>query len=203
MESKLLGEQRINRGGIASLALHLSLLGLLLIHRQPHVMPPEQRGDRNGHLLSLTFDPGLGAPAAALHVSKAPPLPPKPQTPTLPSPAFKPQPPVAVADTTSAANTGGSDALGSGDMTLALVLVHPYPSPNLSPLPSGTSGDVVVDVVIDKAGLVAKYSLVRGLGHGIDDTVIATIQTWTFKPATRNGTPVASEQELLFHYERS
>jgi protein TonB len=33
-------------------------------------------------------------------------------------------------------------------------------------------------------------------------TVIATIQNWVFQPATSNGQPIVSEQELLFHYER-
>jgi protein TonB len=59
-----------------------------------------------------------------------------------------------------------------------------------------------VDIVIDKTGRIAKFNLEHGLGHGVDDTVLATIQGWTFQPATRNGVPVASEQELLFHYER-
>jgi len=72
----------------------------------------------------------------------------------------------------------------------------------LSQLPKGTSGDVIVDVVIDKTGRIAKFTMTKGLGHGVDDTVLATIQQWTFQPATRNGQPVASEQELLFHYVR-
>jgi protein TonB len=87
-------------------------------------------------------------------------------------------------------------------MTIALVLDHPSPHPDLSTLPSGTHGDVIIDVVIDQTGHIAHSSLQHGLGHGIDDTVLATIQQWTFHPATRNGQPVASEQELLFHYER-
>jgi len=94
------------------------------------------------------------------------------------------------------------DALGDGDTTVALLVAHPSPKPDLSQLPAGTSGDVIVDVVIDKDGRIAKYTMMRGLGHGIDQTVLATIQQWTFQPATRNGQPVASEQELLFHYVR-
>ena len=96
----------------------------------------------------------------------------------------------------------GADGLGDGNLTIALELAHPYPHPDLTQLPSGTSGDVIVDVVIDSAGRIAKFTLNRGLGHGIDETVLATIQQWTFQPATRNGVPVASEQELLFHYVR-
>jgi protein TonB len=80
-------------------------------------------------------------------------------------------------------------------------VIHPSPTPDLSKLPSGTRGDVVVDVVIDKTGRIAKSSLARGLGHGVDETVLAVIQQWTFQPAKRNGVPVDSEQELLFHYE--
>jgi protein TonB len=30
-----------------------------------------------------------------------------------------------------------------------------------------------------------------------------TIETWTFQPAMKDGKPVASEQQLLFHYERA
>ncbi len=40
------------------------------------------------------------------------------------------------------------------------------------------------------------------MGAAIDSNVLATIQTWVFEPATRDGVAVASEQELLFHYER-
>jgi protein TonB len=29
------------------------------------------------------------------------------------------------------------------------------------------------------------------------------VQTWTFTPATKAGKPVASEQQLLFHFERA
>ncbi len=55
----------------------------------------------------------------------------------------------------------------------------PSPKPDLSQLPSGTSGDVIVDVVIDKDGRIAKYTMMRGIGHGVDQTVLATIQQWT------------------------
>ena len=48
--------------------------------------------------------------------------------------------------------SSGVDALGDGDTTVALVVVHPHPQPDLSQLPPGTSGDVIVDVVIDKDG---------------------------------------------------
>lgn len=99
--------------------------------------------------------------------------------------------------------TPGNDALGTGDINIALLSVFPTPKPDLSQLPRGAKGDVVLDVVIDENGKIAKLTMERGVGHGVDESVIATVRNWEFHPATRNGKPVASEQELLFHFERS
>jgi protein TonB len=197
------GSTTLRRWMTASVAVHLCVLGVLLYVRSPQLAPVERPGDATGHLLSLTYAPGMSAPAAKLQSEKAPPRKPVP-SPSVPSPTPA-QPEVAAAATaaTSSPNaSSGVDALGDGDTTVALVVAHPSPKPDLSQLPSGTSGDVIVDVVIDKDGRIAKYTMMRGLGHGVDQTVLATIQQWTFQPATRNGIPVASEQELLFHYVR-
>lgn len=97
----------------------------------------------------------------------------------------------------------GADALGSGDINIALASYFPTPAPDLSALPRGTRGDVILDIVIDSAGKIAGVTMTSGLGHGIDESVIATVHQWTFKPATRDGKPVASEQELHFHYEKA
>jgi protein TonB len=100
-------------------------------------------------------------------------------------------------------STTGNDAFGSGDVNIALLSFFPVPKPDLTQLPHGTRGDVVIDVVIDASGKIVQLKMTKGLGHGVDEAVLATVQQWTFHPATRNGQPVASEQELLFHYERS
>lgn len=199
-ELPLHGGRRSRYWAVASIAFHLSVLGILFYTRQPHLRPVQPPGDLSGHRLLLTYSPGISAPPSALKTPKRPankPVLPRP-TPT-PTPA--PVTPSSAPTSTSAGEATGADALGEGDTTLALVVVHPPPKPDLSHLPSGTRGDVVIDVVIDKTGRIAKSSLARGLGHGIDETVLAVVQQWTFQPATRNGVPVDSEQELLFHYE--
>jgi protein TonB len=185
----------------ASLAVHVGVIGLLFFSHAPKLTQPDRPGDHNGHNLLLTYSPGSSSPAAALQAEKAPTPKPTP-LPALAAPAVAKAEP-STASTVVGTDTGsGDDALGDGNITLALELAHPYPKPDLSKLPSGTRGDVIVDVVIDKTGRIAKSTLTRGLGNGVDETVLATIQQWTFQPATRNGVPVASEQELLFHYER-
>jgi periplasmic protein TonB len=202
-ELVLSGDRRMrSRWVTASIVLHLSVFGILLYHRQPQLIPDRLPGELSGHHLLLTYSPGDSAPPSTLKTPQKPAnkaVMPRP----IPAPVPAPVTPSAATPSTSTGASTGADALGQGDTTLALVVVHPSPKPDLSQLPSGTRGDVVVDVVIDQNGRIAKSSLARGLGHGIDEAVLATIQQWTFQPATRNGVPVASEQELLFHYEHA
>ena len=191
-----------SRWATASIALHLAVLAAIVYTRAPQLTKVSMPGDLHGHRILLTYNPGSSiAPASTLQAEKhLLPAPIKSHTLSAPTPAQAA--PAATVASTNPDTTPGADGLGDGNMTIALELAHPYPHPDLSELPSGTRGDVVVDVVIDKTGHIAKFTMARGLGHGIDETVLATIQQWTFQPATRNGQPIASEQELLFHYER-
>jgi protein TonB len=189
-----------------SITLHLAILSMLLYARSPELAPIDRPGDTGGHLLQLTYLPGS---ATSRPKSKAPKRNlPKPAPRISPVEASStPAAPAAPAPAAKAASndeaTEGTDALGNGDITVALVRNHPSPHPDLAQLPAGTRGDVIVDVVIDETGRIAKCTMTHGLGHGVDQTVLAAIQQWTFQPATRNGAPVTSEQELLFHYERA
>ncbi len=95
------------------------------------------------------------------------------------------------------------DPSGEADVTLAMASFFPAPKPDLSALPHGTSGDIVVDVTIDEEGKVVDTKVDQGLGHGVDEAVMAVLQTWTFYPATKAGKPVPSIQQLLFHFDRA
>jgi protein TonB len=61
-------------------------------------------------------------------------------------------------------------------------------------------GDVVVEVTIDERGEVTAAKLLQGIGRGIEDKVIAVVRTWKFRPATEDGMPIASRQDVRFHY---
>ena len=97
-------------------------------------------------------------------------------------------------------STTGSDSWGSGSIQIALTTYSPSPAPDLSALPHGVQGDVVVDVTIDPSGKVADLAVLHTLGYGIESSVIGTLKTWTFRPATKDGTPIASVQELHCHF---
>ena len=133
----------------------------------------------------------LAAAPSAVHL---PPLPHLTVTEAAPSPNVS-SPASATPDSNS-----GSDSWGSGSIQIALTTYSPSPAPDLSVLPHGVQGDVVVDVTIDPTGRVADLAVLHTLGYGIESSVIGTLRTWTFRPATKDGTPIASVQELHFHF---
>jgi TonB family protein len=63
--------------------------------------------------------------------------------------------------------------------------------------------EVVVDVKVSAAGDVLEATLVKGIGNGLDQLVLDTVKTWRFHPATVNGSPVATEAELIFPFNQS
>src|SRR5579871_608722 len=76
-----------------------------------------------------------------------------------------------------------------------------FPDPPIYPwqIPSGIQGDIVVEVTIDDHGNVIETRLLQSIGHGIDEKVLATLQTWRFKPAMMDGRPIASKHDVHFH----
>ena len=158
-------------------------------------------GTKTGERTLLSYSVG-GQPQPG-EESSAPPTPPRHVTPKLAAskPAPSPLPSVAQHADAGPGATGPSGR-GDGDIRIALPQFNPRPQPDLSSLPHGTSGNVVVDVVIDTEGRVAQTTLVKGLGTPIDELVLQTVHTWVFTPATRNGQVIASEQEILVHYDR-
>jgi TonB family protein len=66
-----------------------------------------------------------------------------------------------------------------------------------------TSQQVIVDVKVSAAGDVLEATLVKGLGNALDRLVLDTVRTWRFHPATINGSPVPTEDELIFPFDQS
>ena len=79
------------------------------------------------------------------------------------------------------------------------------PRPLAQPLPPYTEaaraqqieGLILVKCVVLEDGTVANLKLVRGLGYGLDESVLLTIQNrWKFEPARREGNPVSVEAHI-------
>jgi TonB family protein len=55
----------------------------------------------------------------------------------------------------------------------------------------GIEGKVTVLVEFDAGGDFQVLRVVKGLGHGLDESALAAIRQWRFAPAFRNGAPVS------------
>jgi protein TonB len=191
------------RSAAVSVAVHFAVLALLLggWRMAPKMAPYRLPGTPTGtryltYLSSGNKSPSaIDAPATEVKVKTA--------TETKRDP-LKTSSAVATPSVHSDAGTGDStkSGMGDGDIDIALQQYFPYPKPDLTSLPHGTGGDVILNAVIDEHGKIKELTLLKGLGDSIDRTVMATVQRWSYTPAKKNGVPVPSEQELHFHYER-
>jgi protein TonB len=170
---------------IVSVVLHFLILAALLY--QVPVVVQKVRKHRTASVI-VPYAPG--------HQSVVQPPKPKIVRP-------KDPPKLAMKEPEPPPPSSGGDPTGEADVSVAMADFFPTPKPDLTPLPHGTRGDVVIDIVIDEEGKVVDAEVDQGLGHGVDEAVMAVLETWTFTPATKAGKPVASKQQLLFHFERA
>jgi protein TonB len=192
------------RSAVISAGIHMGSLAVLLggFHWAPKVAPYRLPGTETGIRTLTYFSAGnpqphsIDAPLKDAQVEK--------KAVDTAQDALKPAKPESAP--AAQADAGSGDAvksgLGEGNITIALQKVFPYPKPDLSSMAHGTSGDVILDAVIDEHGKISALTLLKGLGDPIDKNVIATVEQWSYTPAMKDGVPVASEQELHFHYER-
>ncbi len=70
------------------------------------------------------------------------------------------------------------------------VLSKPTPAYTAEARSLHLEGEVLLEVVFSAAGSVKVVKVVRGLGHGLDESAIRAAEQIRFKPATRAGVPV-------------
>jgi len=63
-----------------------------------------------------------------------------------------------------------------------------------------SEGNVVVEIVIDTRGDIVAKKVLQSLGPKLDEKVLLALDNWHFQPATRNGAPIASKQDAVFHF---
>jgi TonB family protein len=57
-------------------------------------------------------------------------------------------------------------------------------------------GEVLLEVVLEASGRLKVVRVVRGLGHGLDESAIRAAEQINFKPALRDGQPADSTAVL-------
>ncbi len=111
-----------------------------------------------------------------------------------------PKTPHAGDGSNQALNGNGSDA---EDARPAFPIFSPRPPVSDRSLLPRSEVKIVVDVDLDALGQVVRETLVKGMGTKLDQIVLDTVKTWRFQPATVDGKPVPSEDELIFPFNPS
>lgn len=78
-------------------------------------------------------------------------------------------------------------------VTTADPVAYPWELPD-------AEGNVVVEIVIDEQGEIISKKVLESMGPRLDEKVLIALENWHFHPATRNGTPIASKQDAIFHF---
>jgi TonB family protein len=77
------------------------------------------------------------------------------------------------------------------------VVENPNPSYTAAARNAAVEGVVIVRCVVLADGTVANLKVERGVGYGLDESAVRTIQDrWRFEPATAEGKPVAVEAHV-------
>ena len=203
---------RFTTSQFVSFALHVFAL-LAIAHRAKpiFVMPSDVALGTPGSLGTITYLAPTGAERTQKPLER-----PKPELHATSVPkTVLPEPPAArdketgsetakFDDTARGGSPYGSRVPGAPltghEIIPALPKVFPDPAVTKADLPPGVQGDVVVEVTIDENGNVVELKLIRGIGYGIEDRVLATLRQWRFKPASRDGVTIASQHIVTFHY---
>src|SRR5262249_44508967 len=83
---------------------------------------------------------------------------------------------------------------------LAVQTAGDFPSISADKVPPHFEQYVTVEVTIDADGNVADARIVSGVvNQAIAQTLLSTIREFKYRPATRDGVPIASQRDLVIH----
>ena len=207
--------QRSQSSAVLSLAAHGLVLALLLFVSHHTYRVVAHAGNKTvfagiqvaggSHATRLTLPKAL-ATVEAKKAAKEPSENKKPAAPVHKVPPLKPAGGVA-ADAHQDSQGAGDAAKGDGsdaqNADPAFPVFAPKPPVTDRKLLPNSQREIVVDVNVNAAGDVTGASLVKSMGNALDQIVLDTVKTWRFHPATVNGTPVASQAELIFPFNPS
>jgi TonB family protein len=193
-----------------SLAVHFVLLGWLLHSPRPIFVAPASvvKGQAGGLVTRIYF----GGASGVSQVRPKPSLTWQRQQKN--ANAHRLQPPPArfeVGNETASIRPDGPasgslyGSLSYGTMTgpeirPALPIVSP--DPVFGSDAAAIQGDVIVEVTIDEQGTIVQKVVLQSLGPAIDGRVLAALEKWQFTPASKNGAPIPSKQDVYYHFPR-
>jgi hypothetical protein len=144
-----------------------------------------------------------------------------------PKPAEAPKPPAETAQAKATEESAANDTSGDKDgdtiapfsamsssavpmpgagafhhrMQNAMPIFTPDPPILHGEVPAPARGkDLVMEILINEDGVIAQAAVVQGIGYGVESTVVETLRRWIYVPAKINGMPIATKQQVRFHF---
>lgn len=94
---------------------------------------------------------------------------------------------------------GGVYQIG-GDVSQPVLLVKVEPEYSEEARKAKYSGTVMLSIIVDKNGMPRDIKVVRPLGLGLDQKAIEAVSQWRFKPAMKDGHPVAVQANVEVNF---
>jgi TonB family protein len=196
------GKSRLNRLRAAGVLLHCALLAWILHPPTPQFLTPNSIAHGKLEGTSLIYFTAADERAA---------LQPTNARLTLPIHRPKPKPPENTAlqrqdeKTTPEQAAGSPYGRGVGGPLFGSEVRPALPVVSIEPKVypwelAGEEGDVIIEVTIDDHGKIVEKKVVRSFTPNIDSRVLAALEGWQFAPATRDGIPIASKQDISYHF---
>ena len=87
-----------------------------------------------------------------------------------------------------------------GDVKPPVMLHAPTPEYSEEARERRVNGTVLVYLEVDTNGNPMHVRVLRGVGWGLDEEAIQAVRKYRFKPATRNGVPVAVAMNVVVNF---
>jgi TonB family protein len=87
------------------------------------------------------------------------------------------------------------------NMTPPRVVYQPEPEFSEAARALKVSGNSMIRVVVDPDGNPTRIAVVRPIGLGLDEKALEAVQAYRFRPATRDGQPVAVEINIEVNFQ--
>ncbi len=199
----------------ASVGLHCVFLAWLLHSPAAIFVSPSsiQRGENGRSLTEIYWTHDMSAAEQRTlekgHLTFAPP----PKT-KQPHPQPDPTPDKGPEDTAisaskadsatpAAGNPYGSLTYGSTsglEVRPAVRIFGSEPILDTDDLAGISEGNEIIELTIDAQGNIVQKIVVQSLGPIVDTRVLAALADWRFRPATRDGSAIASKQDIYYHF---
>jgi len=195
----------------SSLVAHFLFLGWILHSPPPIFIAPQEitKGDGGASLSRIYFGGQSGVPQAhpasnpfarqanirPLH--QLPPLSAKMQKGNATAASLAPE--AAAAGSPFGSLSYGSLSPFEVRPALPTVSFDPIIRPELL---NAMVGDVIIEITIDSVGNITDMKVLHSFNPAVDQMVLSALEKWHFLPATRNGVPIPSKQDVHYHFPR-